>query len=119
MSGSYFVVDHVSDENKKEGLLESYQMIPVQYDNGQGVIQGGFKRLNFVHWPGIPSPVVHEEWSEDLIFTNIYTPSEDFGDEDDDEDYDDDDYDDEEADFSEEATEAYNDGEEGGTQLEG
>ena len=110
MNGSYFVVDHVSDTNKTDGLLESYQMVPVQYDNGQGGVQTGFKRLNFVHWPNIPSPVVHEEWSEDLVFTNIYSPDDDYGEEYDDEDEEESEYE-EDADFGE--------AEEGGTQLEG
>lgn len=88
---SYFVVDHVTDGNKRDGLVESYQMVPVQYDNGQGALVTGYKRMNFVHWPAIPSPFVHEEWSEDLVFSNIYTPEDDIADDEDedgDEDYD-------------------------------
>lgn len=116
MSGSYFVVNHVSDETKQDGLVESYQMIPVQYDNGQGGISTGYKRLNFVHWPAIPAPFVHEEWSEDLIFTNIYTPELDDGD-DEDEDEDEEGY---EFDDEEEGEEAVEEGEaEGYTQIEG
>ena len=71
MSGSYFVVNHVSDENKNDGLVESYQM--VQTFNEEGIF-AGMRRLNFVHWPELPVPFVHEEWSEDLEFSNIYTP---------------------------------------------
>lgn len=112
---SYFVVDHVSDSNKTDGLVESYQMIPVQYDNGQGGLSTGYKRLNFVHWPTIPNPFVHEEWSEDLIFTNVYTPELDdaYGDDDEDEDEDE-----EEADFSDEDSEDYEEAEGGEGSLD-
>lgn len=104
MSGTYFVVNHVSDPNKIDGLVESYQMIPVQYDDGNGGIVNGFKRLNFVHWPSVPTPFVHEEWSEELTFTNIYTPIID--DQDDEDDEEEEDYsDDEEADFEAEEEE--------------
>lgn len=95
MAGSYFVVNHVSDELKVDGLVESYQMIPVQYQNEDGSVSTGYKRVNFVHWPQIPTPFVHEEWSEELTFTNIYSPDDDSG-EDNDEDYEE--YDDEEDD---------------------
>lgn len=77
MSSSYFVVDHVSDEGKTDGLVESYQMVPVQYEQEDGTTVQGFRRLNFVHWPSQPHPFVHEEWSEDLVFSNIYLPDED------------------------------------------
>lgn len=83
MSGSYFVVNHVSDETKTDGLVESYQMIPVQYQQEDGTLSTGLRRLNFVHWPELPNPFVHEEWSEDLVFTNIYTPELDAADEED------------------------------------
>jgi hypothetical protein len=85
MSGSYFVVDHLTDETKRDGLLESYQMLPVSIQQEDGTVTTGYRRLNFVHWPGIPAPFVHEEWSEDLAFSNIYTPSLDETDEDEDE----------------------------------
>lgn len=85
MAGSYFVVDHVSDENKTDGLVESYQMVPLQYEQEDGTITTILKRMNFVHWPAIPSPFVHEEWSDDLVFSNIYTPELDGGEEDEDE----------------------------------
>jgi len=99
MSGSYFVVDHASDEAKKDGLVESYQMVPVQYEQEDGSTISGFRRLNFVHWPSLPHPFVHEEWSEDLVFSNIYLPDEDQTDDEDDEDYDDEDEYDDEASF--------------------
>jgi hypothetical protein len=111
MSGTYFVVDHVSDGNKTDGLIESYQMIPVQYDNGQGGLSSGYKRLNYVHWPNIPHPFVHEEWNEDLVFSNIYSPADDAGE---DEDEDEEDFDD----YSDDEEEANFDGEEGGTTTE-
>jgi len=88
MSGSYFVVSHVSDESKNDGLVESYQMVPVQYQNEDGTLTTVMKRLNFVHWPEHPTPFVHEEWSEDLVFSNIYTPEYDAAG--DDEDYEED-----------------------------
>jgi hypothetical protein len=107
MSSSYFVVDHVSDETKTDGLIESYQMVPVQYEQEDGTVVSGLRRLNFVHWPSQPHPFVHEEWSEDLVFSNIYLPDEDQTD-DEDEDEDEDDYGDDEASFEgeEETTEA-------------
>jgi hypothetical protein len=99
MATAYFVVDHVSDENKTDGLVESYQMLPVQYEQEDGSVVSGFRRVNFVHWPTLPSPFVHEEWSEDLVFSNIYTPEEDSGG-DDDEDDDEEEYDDEDEETS-------------------
>jgi hypothetical protein len=93
MAGSYFVVDHVSDTNKTDGLVESYQMLPVQYQQEDGTVVSGFRRVNFVHWPNIPNPFVHEEWSEDLSFSNIYSPDDDYAD---DEDEDEEDYQDDE-----------------------
>ena len=108
MANSYFVVDHVSDQTKTDGLVESYQMVPVNYEQEDGSTISGFRRLNFVHWPAQPHPFVHEEWSEDLVFSNIYLPDEDqVDDEDEDEDEDEEDYDDE-ASFEgdEETTEA-------------
>lgn len=86
MSANYFIVDHVSDENKKEGVLESYQMIPVQYTDENGNVVNTLRRLNFVYWPDVPSPLFHEEWTEDLIFNDIYSPSMDYGQDDDDDD---------------------------------
>ena len=83
MAGSYFVVDHVSDANKTDGLVESYQMLPVQYQQEDGTVVSGFRRVNFVHWPNIPTPFIHEEWSEDLTFTNIYSPDDDLTDDED------------------------------------
>lgn len=73
---SYFVVNHVSDENKTEGLVESYQMVSVQDEAGNVFL----KRLNFVHWPTAPHPFVHEEWNENLVFANVYVPEDDNGD---------------------------------------
>jgi len=99
MSGSYFVVNHVTDTEKTDGLVESYQMVPVQYQNEDGSVTTSYKRLNFVHWPELPTPFVHEEWSEDLEFSNIYTPELDAGatdDEDEEEEYEEED---EEAEF--------------------
>jgi hypothetical protein len=91
MAGSsFFVVDHVSDPQKTDGIVESYTMVPVQYDTEQGPVQG-IRRMNFVHWPEIPVPFVHQEWSEDLQFSNVYVPELDNGDDDDDEDYEDED----------------------------
>jgi hypothetical protein len=84
MSGTYFVVDHVTDENKTDGLVESYQMLPVQYQQEDGTVVTGYRRVNFVHWPNIPTPFVHEEWSEDLTFTDIYSAADDSLDDDDD-----------------------------------
>jgi hypothetical protein len=89
---AYFVVDHVSDQTKVDGLVESYQMIPVKYEQDDGSIVSGLRRLNFVHWPSQPHPFVHEEWSEDLVFSNIYTPEDDNNYDDEEEDEDDDDY---------------------------
>ena len=99
MPTAYFVVDHVSDEQKTDGLVESYQMIAVQYQQEDGTLASGIRRVNFVHWPELPNPFVHEEWSEDLVFSNIYTPEEDGGpnDEEDDEEEEDEDEDDLEA----------------------
>jgi hypothetical protein len=112
MAGSYFVVDHVSDENKTDGLVESYQMLPVQYQQEDGTVVSGFRRVNFVHWPNVPTPFVHEEWSEDLTFTNIYSPDDDAVDEDEDEDEDDyDDEDEDEASFDGESEEGYSEAE--------
>lgn len=93
MATAYFVVNHVSDQNKKDGLVESYQMIPVQYEQEDGTVAAGFRRVNFVHWPELPTPFVHEEWSEDLVFSNIYTPEDDgdYDDEDEEDDYEDED----------------------------
>jgi hypothetical protein len=70
---SYFVVNHVSDTTKTEGLVESYQMVTLQNEDGTLVS----KRINFVHWPAYPNPFVHEEWSESLVFANVYVPEED------------------------------------------
>ena len=86
---AYFVVNHATDEDKTDGLVESYQMINVEIEQADGSIAIIPKRLNFVHWPSIPVPFVHEEWSESLVFTNVYVPEEDNTDEDEDEDYDD------------------------------
>jgi hypothetical protein len=72
MANSYVSVNHVSDELKTDGIVESYQMVDVEEDGGITK-----KRLNFVVWPNIPSPAFHEEWSEDLVFDSIFTPSED------------------------------------------
>ena len=105
MTTAYFVVDHATDPDKVDGLVESYQMVPVQYEQEDGSVVSGVRRVNFVHWPSAPQPFVHEEWSEDLIFSNIYTPADDLGDDDEDEeDLDEEDYEDEddEASFSEE-----------------
>jgi len=74
MSGTYFVVNHVSDPLKTEGIVESYQM--VMLDRGQGP---ELTRLNFVHWPEIPVPFVHEELSENLAFSNLYVSALDAG----------------------------------------
>lgn len=75
---SYMVVSHVTDENKQQGIVESYQMISLPQSNDAGEITHYVpKRLNFVHWPEIPVPFVHEEWSDDLKFENIYTPEND------------------------------------------
>jgi hypothetical protein len=74
---AYFVVNHASDENKTDGLVESYQMINVEVEQADGSIIVIPKRLNFVHWPTIPVPFVHEEWSESLAFTNVYVPEDD------------------------------------------
>lgn len=95
MSGTYFIVNHVSDADKTDGLVEGYQMLPVQYEGENGETVTGFRRVNFVHWPNIPNPFVHEEWSEDLVFSSIYNALEDTG-----EDEDEDEYDDEEDDAS-------------------
>ena len=95
---SYFVVDHVSDQNKTNGLVESYQLVPMQYELEDGTVTTVMKRVNFVHWPELPNPFVHEEYSEDLVFSNIYTPEYDEGDEDD-EDEDEEEEDEDEADF--------------------
>jgi hypothetical protein len=78
---AYFVVNHISDENKTEGLVESYQMVPVQVQGDDGEVRQSFKRLNFVHWPQLPVPFVHMEWDDDLKFENIYTPETDNGNE--------------------------------------
>lgn len=74
---AYFVVNHATDENKTDGLVESYQMINVEIQQADGSIAVIPKRLNFVHWPTIPVPFVHEEWSESLAFTNVYVPEDD------------------------------------------
>ena len=82
---AYFVVNHATDENKTDGLVESYQMINVEIQQADGSIAVIPKRLNFVHWPTIPVPFVHEEWSESLAFTNVYVPEDDnIGEEEDD-----------------------------------
>ncbi len=86
MSSTYFVVDHVSDALKTDGIVESYTMVPFQYEQ-DGQMITTMKRLNFVHWPELPIPFVHEEWSDSLRFTNIYIPEQDGG-EDDEEDED-------------------------------
>jgi hypothetical protein len=99
MAGSYFVVDHISDSNKTDGLVESYQMLPVQLQQEDGTIVSGFRRVNFVHWPNLPTPFVHEEWSEDLTFTNIYSPDDDASDDEDDEEEYEEDEDEDEASF--------------------
>lgn len=81
---AYFVVNHATDENKTDGLVESYQMVNVEIQQEDGSTAILPKRLNFVHWPSIPVPFVHEEWSESLVFTNVYVPEEDGNDDDDD-----------------------------------
>jgi hypothetical protein len=108
--GTYFVVNHATDTTKIDGLVESYQMIPIQYDDGSGNISTGFKRLNFVHWPAIPHPFVHEEWSDDLVFSNVYTPLLDDADdeEEDDEEEEYDDSEEEEQEFDGEEEEGTN-----------
>ena len=78
---SYFVVDHISDERKTNGLVESYQMVPVVVEDEQGNPQQILKRLNFVHWPELPVPFVHQEWDDVLKFENIYSPDSDNGNE--------------------------------------
>jgi len=78
---AYFVVNHVSDENKTDGLVESYQMVTFQNEDGSLFA----KRVNFVHWPKMPNPFVHEEFSEALVFANVYVPEEDNVDEDEEE----------------------------------
>lgn len=85
MASSYFVVDHVTDPNKKDGLVESYQMIPAQYQMEDGSIINGLRRVNFVYWPSIPTPFLHEEYNEDLVFSTIYTPEIDDAEEDEEE----------------------------------
>jgi hypothetical protein len=75
---AYFVVNHVSDENKTDGLVESYQMVTFQNEDGSLFM----KRVNFVHWPKMPNPFVHEEYNEALVFANVYVPEEDNAEED-------------------------------------
>ena len=75
---SYFIVDHISNPEKTEGIVESYQMVNVEIDE-DGTTTSSSKRINFVHWPNLPAPFVHEEWSDELVFSNIYTPELDVG----------------------------------------
>lgn len=70
---AYFIVDHATDPNKTDGIVESYQVISFQNEDGSITPT----RMNFVHWPKLPIPFVHEEWSANLKFTNIYTPEDD------------------------------------------
>ena len=86
---SYFIVDHARDVEKTEGIVESYQMVTVEVEDEEGKVITTTKRLNFVHWPNLPQPFVHDEWSEDLVFSNIYTPELDDGIDDDDDDFED------------------------------
>lgn len=77
-----FVVNHIEDENKTDGLVESYQLVMQPVTNEAGEVVGHMpKRVNFVHWPKIPVPFVHEEFCEDLKFETIYIPEDDAGEE--------------------------------------
>ena len=76
------VVNHVSDDTKVGGIVESYQYIPMEFDvidedtgeaTGQKITK--FVRVNFVAWPGHPVPFLHEEFSENLYFDNVYVGS--------------------------------------------
>ena len=73
-------VNHVSDETKKGGIVESYQYVPMSVTvidptTNQEVVQTQMMRINFVIWPGHPVPFVHEEFSADLAFDNVYVGS--------------------------------------------
>lgn len=83
---AYLVVNHVSDELKQEGFVESYQMVNVEIQNEDGTTAILPKRLNFVHWPQLPIPFLHEEWSENLAFANVYVPENDDNDSEDEDD---------------------------------
>lgn len=76
---AYLVVNHIEDENKQDGFVESYQMVNIEVQNDDGSTSIIPKRLNFVHWPQLPVPFVHEEWSENLVFSNVYVPENDNG----------------------------------------
>ena len=81
---AYLVVNHVSDESKQEGFVESYQMVNIEVQNDDGSTSIIPKRMNFVHWPQLPNPFLHEEWSEDLTFVTVYVPENDNNEDDED-----------------------------------
>ena len=75
------VVNHVTDKTKRGGIIESYQYLPMEFQelDSEGNPTGGtitkMVRVNFVIWPGHPVPFVHEELSENLAFDNVYVGS--------------------------------------------
>lgn len=71
------IVNHVTDERKKNGVVVSTFSYLGTYNDDNGQPQVTLINVNNVIWPDLPTPLHHKEDDDSLEFVSVYDPTSD------------------------------------------